>query len=73
MKVIDSWNTTLDMIRVWTENIISGLGVSGMALHGLSLVVLIILTALIAWLSYYICRAIIVPVVQKLTQHTANK
>lgn len=73
MKVIDSWNTTLDLIREWTENIISGLGVNGTALHILSLVVLILLTALIAWLSYYICRAIIVPVVQKFTQHTANK
>lgn len=73
MEVISSWNTTLDMIREWTENIIYGLGVSGSALHVLSLVVLILFTALMAWLSYYVCRAIIVPIVQNLTRHTANK
>lgn len=72
MKATNNWNDILDNIRQWTENVIMSVGIEGSMVVVLRHIILIAFIALMAWLSYYVCKAIVVPLVEKLTKRTSN-
>lgn len=63
----------LEQIRVFTEQALSLTGLSGTPVVVLRHIILIIIAALIAWLSGFICRKLILPAIERLTRHTENK
>lgn len=73
MKNIIDWNQTMEAVRVWTENIVIGLGFHGAAVTVMRHLLLVILAALIAWLSDRLCRWILIPVVKRITRRTKTK
>lgn len=63
----------LEQIRVFTEQALSLTGLSGTPVVVLRHIILIAVAALIAWLSGFICRRLILPAIERLTRHTENK
>lgn len=63
----------MEEIRVFIEDIISSFGLTGNAVlivrHG----VLIIIAILLSWLSDFLCRRLIIPVVDRITRRTSTK
>lgn len=72
IKVIN-WDEMMEALRIWIENIIIGMGFHGAAVPILRHVVLIAFAALIAWLSFRLCRWILVPIARHITSHTKTK
>lgn len=73
MKPTINWNEVMEAIRVWSENLITGLGFHGAAVPILRHILLIIIAALLAWLSDRLCRWIIIPLASRITRHTKTK
>ena len=63
----------MEEIRVFVENVIELMGVTGPSVHVLRHILLVLLAILFAWLIGVICHKIMVPLVLKLTKHTDVK
>jgi len=63
----------MEEIRVFVENIIELIGVTGPSVHVLRHILLVLFAILFAWLIGVICHKIMVPLVLKLTKHTDVK
>lgn len=70
--VID-WQEVMEIIRIWAEKLISGLGFTGTAVPVMRHLLLIVIASLLAWLSDALCRWVIIPVVDRVTRHTKSK
>lgn len=60
----------MDKIKILVEESLSWMGVSGSMMSITSHVMMVLVAILIAWLSYSICRRILIPLVRKLTSKT---
>lgn len=74
-KVVNiiNWNEVMETVRVWLENIIIGMGFRGGIVPVLRHLLLILFAALVAWLSYALCRWLFTPLVNRLTSHSKSK
>ncbi|MDY6240915.1 MAG: mechanosensitive ion channel [Prevotella sp.] len=63
----------METVRVWLENIIIGMGFRGGIVPVLRHLLLILFAALVAWLSYALCRWLFTPLVNRLTSHSKSK
>ncbi|MDY4409681.1 MAG: mechanosensitive ion channel [Prevotella sp.] len=63
----------METVRVWLENIIIGMGFRGGVVPVLRHLLLILFAALVAWLSYALCRWLFTPLVNRLTSHSKSK
>lgn len=74
-KVVNiiNWNEVMETVRVWLENIIIGMGFRGGVVPVLRHLLLILFAALVAWLSYALCRWLFTPLVNRLTSHSKSK
>lgn len=64
-------NKTLDLIRDFVEQALIAAGVHGHAVPVLRHVLLIVLTVLLAWLFYAVCRHLLMPLLLKLVRKTS--
>lgn len=64
-------NKTLDLIRDFVEQALIAAGVHGHAVPVLRHVLLIVLTVLLAWLFYVVCRHLLMPLLLKLVRKTS--
>lgn len=60
----------MEEIRIFVEKILNSLGVEGWLVPVVRHALLVIIAILLAWLSDFLCRKLIVPVVVKLTNKT---
>lgn len=60
----------MEEIRIFVEKILNSLGVEGWLVPVVRHALLVIIAILLAWLSDFLCRKLIVPVVVKLTKKT---
>lgn len=74
-KVVNiiNWNEVMETVRVWLENIIIGMGFRGGIVPVVRHLLLILFAALVAWLSYALCRWLFTPLVNRLTSHSKSK
>jgi miniconductance mechanosensitive channel len=70
-KLVDS-HIWLEKVRIFVEQMISLTGIHGPAVPILRHLLLVLVTVILAWLFYTICRKL-VPLIQKLTNKTAVK
>lgn len=63
----------MEEIRVFVENIIELMGVSGPSVHVLRHILLVLFAILFAWLIGVICHKLMVPLLLKLIKHTDVK
>ncbi len=70
-KLVDS-HIWLEKVRIFVEQMISLTGIHGPAVPILRHLLLVLVTVILAWLFYTICRKLI-PLIQKLTNKTAVK
>ena len=62
----------LERIRIFVEQMISLTGIHGPAVPVLRHVLLILVTAFLAWLFYVICRKTLVPLIMSITRKTGR-
>lgn len=62
----------MEKIKVFVEQLLGTLGLSGGALTVTRFVILVVVSALLAWAAGYLCRRLI-PLVGRLTRKTANE
>ena len=60
----------MNKIAVWVEQGLTWLGMSGSIMSIVSHIIMVLVAIIAAWLSYSICRRIIIPVVRRLTMKT---
>ena len=63
----------MEEIRIFVENIIGLIGISGPSVHILRHILLVFFAILLAWLTGVICHKIMVPLLLKFTSHTDIK
>ncbi|MCH3970320.1 MAG: mechanosensitive ion channel family protein [Prevotella sp.] len=63
----------MERIRIFVEQMISLTGIHGPAVPVLRHVLLILVTAFLAWLFYVICRKTLVPLIMSITRKTTAK
>jgi miniconductance mechanosensitive channel len=63
----------MEEIRVFVENVIKLMGVTGPSVHVLQHILLVLFAILFAWLIGVICHKIMVPLLLKFTRHTDVK
>lgn len=60
-------------LTIYLERLIMGCGISGPAVPIIRHISLILIAAFLAWLSGYLCRRLLVPLVERLTRSTATQ
>ena len=60
----------MDKIKILVEESLSWMGISGHMMSITTHVMMVLVAILIAWLSYSVCRRILIPLVRKLTSKT---
>ena len=60
----------MNKIAVWVEQGLTWLGMSGSIMSIVSHIIMVLVAIIAAWLSYSICRRIIIPIVRRLTMKT---
>lgn len=60
----------MNKIAVWVEQGLTWLGMSGSIMSIVSHIIMVLVAIIASWLSYSICRRIIIPIVRRLTMKT---
>ncbi|MCI6617708.1 MAG: mechanosensitive ion channel family protein [Prevotella sp.] len=63
----------MDKIRIFVEQLVALCGVHGAAVPVLRHVLLVLVAVFLAWLSYFLCERILIPVVGRITKRTSAK
>lgn len=60
----------MEKIGIWVQDILSWMGLSGSMMMIVAHILMVLIAVAAAWLSYSVCRRVLIPVVRKLTMKT---
>ena len=60
----------MEKIGIWVQDILSWMGLSGSMVMIVAHILMVLIAVAAAWLSYSVCRRVLIPVVRKLTMKT---
>ena len=60
----------MEKIGIWVQDILTWMGLSGSMMMIVAHILMVLIAVAAAWLSYSVCRRVLIPVVRKLTMKT---
>ncbi|MBQ5981321.1 MAG: mechanosensitive ion channel [Prevotella sp.] len=60
----------MEKIGIWVQDILSWMGLSGSMMMIVAHILMVLIAVAAAWLSYSVCRRVLIPLVRKLTMKT---